>query len=597
MILRIFLLLSISYIYITASSLLPLKDYENCITLSKKEFMDYNKYSNCLAGLGLNYSKQKKYIQAEKYLRLSIDVIERKRENFKDGMLSYLISGKSEYEVLHYFEVNHGDISRLEIYKKYIYVLFKLKKNKLTLKFSEKIKGRILSDVMMSKIENYETINRENKLLNQEGFYLEKIYDINNQLDFIFLKNRGNKYKKKFKELRDYNKKLKKLSKKIQEVLPNYGYIKYPQNYISNTRVSKNEILIDFIVMEKLVLLFIITEKKFSVYPINIQKNKLKKMVDYYITKISTKPISKNMGLKKETIPIGNKLYNILLKNILEKKFKNKKKIIFVTDDFLSKVPFEALIVNHKNTTFLGDKYKVTYTQSISFYRIQKYIKAKNYQRRIFACLNPIFSNSTNTEKANNLGISSIIYKKSNLPQVPLTAEILNKIKIKKNDTIYKEDYCNKENILDYEISLNTFKYIIFGTHSIKKNSEPTLMLSSSVKEEHSYLTIFDILNLETNAELVMLLACGAENSNYNKGEGVIGLGKAFQYSGSKNVVTTLWTVPEYEGVEFTKVLLKKIIDENIPVSKALYDTKIFLKNEMGYSHPYYWASFVHLGL
>src|SRR5205807_9574569 len=94
-------------------------------------------------------------------------------------------------------------------------------------------------------------------------------------------------------------------------------------------------------------------------------------------------------------------------------------------------------------------------------------------------------------------------------------------------------------------------RYIHFATHGIlglDAGRQPSLVLSlvGNVKED-GFLQLDEVTTLKLNADLVVLSACRSYQGRLYNGEGVVGLGRAFLYAGSKGVLCSLWSVADQE--------------------------------------------------
>jgi CHAT domain-containing protein len=145
---------------------------------------------------------------------------------------------------------------------------------------------------------------------------------------------------------------------------------------------------------------------------------------------------------------------------------------------------------------------------------------------------------------------------------------------------------------------LTGFKYVIFATHGILDNTvpwirEPALVLNQQGNKPpyDGFLTMTEILKLKIPAELVLLLACRTGIGENVTGEGVMGLGRAFQFAGCGGTVMSLWSVSEDATVALTGEMLKNLNDGMGP-DKALKAAKDTIRRN-GWEHPFYWSAFV----
>ena len=109
---------------------------------------------------------------------------------------------------------------------------------------------------------------------------------------------------------------------------------------------------------------------------------------------------------------------------------------------------------------------------------------------------------------------------------------------------------------------------------------------------DDGYLTIGEAASLNLNAQMVCLSACQTGLGEVKKGEGMVGLSRAFMVAGSKNVGVTLWSVDDAATAEFMTRMYKKV-KRGMTYSEAYRKVKNEFRNSDEYNHPYYWAAFV----
>jgi CHAT domain-containing protein len=107
---------------------------------------------------------------------------------------------------------------------------------------------------------------------------------------------------------------------------------------------------------------------------------------------------------------------------------------------------------------------------------------------------------------------------------------------------------------------------------------------------EDGILTGYEIANTDlSGCQLVVLSACETGLGDINASEGVFGLQRAFKMAGVKNVIMSLWTVPDNETPK-----LMNLFYNNCFKGESVHDALQHAQNEMkanGYP-PYYWAGF-----
>ncbi len=102
-------------------------------------------------------------------------------------------------------------------------------------------------------------------------------------------------------------------------------------------------------------------------------------------------------------------------------------------------------------------------------------------------------------------------------------------------------------------------------------------------------------------ADLVVLSACETSRGKVVRGEGILGLTRAFMYAGSPRVICSLWKVDDAA----TAALMTAFYDlvrgaegrPPLPTAEALRRAQAAVRAEPRWRHPYYWAAWVLWGL
>lgn len=94
-----------------------------------------------------------------------------------------------------------------------------------------------------------------------------------------------------------------------------------------------------------------------------------------------------------------------------------------------------------------------------------------------------------------------------------------------------------------------------------------------------------------SNTELVVLSACETGLGDIAGNEGVYGLQRAFKIAGVKNIMMSLWQVPDKQTSELMQLFYRNWIKEKLPIRDALLEAQNTLRKKG--LEPYYWAGFV----
>jgi CHAT domain-containing protein len=137
-----------------------------------------------------------------------------------------------------------------------------------------------------------------------------------------------------------------------------------------------------------------------------------------------------------------------------------------------------------------------------------------------------------------------------------------------------------------------------FSTHAIADTRDPdrsrVLLAPSAPGGPADYLFLREIYDLDlTGVQLVTLSACDTERGKVIRGEGVEGFSRALLAAGAASAVTTMWDVVDRASAELMKQFYYGLA-QGEPEASALRHAKLqFLRSQLAWSHPRYWAGYV----
>jgi CHAT domain-containing protein len=109
---------------------------------------------------------------------------------------------------------------------------------------------------------------------------------------------------------------------------------------------------------------------------------------------------------------------------------------------------------------------------------------------------------------------------------------------------------------------------------------------------EDGIATAYEIANLYLpNSKLAVLSACETGLGDIRGSDGVWGLQRAFRIAGVKNLVMSLWKVPDRETSEFMTLFYENIFRQQT-IADAFIATQAAMKNKYR-NDPYKWAAFI----
>ncbi|HET6201278.1 MAG TPA: CHAT domain-containing tetratricopeptide repeat protein [Planctomycetota bacterium] len=159
---------------------------------------------------------------------------------------------------------------------------------------------------------------------------------------------------------------------------------------------------------------------------------------------------------------------------------------------------------------------------------------------------------------------------------------------------------------------LRAYSVLHLATHGSvdREFPERTGIALSSGEGEEGFFAIADALELDLDADLVVLSGCQTARGEVRAGEGVESIARAFLYAGARGVVASLWRVEERTAVETMEAFYRRALEEGLSPSRALREAKLAVRRsgdkrgawsdagpgaaESG--HPFFWAPFVYIG-
>ena len=108
-------------------------------------------------------------------------------------------------------------------------------------------------------------------------------------------------------------------------------------------------------------------------------------------------------------------------------------------------------------------------------------------------------------------------------------------------------------------------------------------------------LQMSDVQAANLRASLVVLSCCHSGRGRISKGEGVVGIARAFLAAGARSVLVALWAIDDEATMVFMKNFYQHL-KEGKTASAAVQESMKFLRESKDYSEMKYWAPFQLIG-
>ncbi len=144
------------------------------------------------------------------------------------------------------------------------------------------------------------------------------------------------------------------------------------------------------------------------------------------------------------------------------------------------------------------------------------------------------------------------------------------------------------------------YQYLHVAAHARVDDNRPDLsglifsLVDENGNEQDGFLHLFDIVNLNLRAELVVASGCETALGKDVRGEGMIGLARSFLYAGAKRIVVSLWPIRDDATAEFMRLMYTAIFGSgHLRPSAALRRAQEQMSRSDRWRDPYFWSGFV----
>lgn len=376
--------------------------------------------------------------------------------------------------------------------------------------------------------------------------------------------------------------------------------------------------LVEYFVSPKLVAAWVIQPDGFHCEILDSNGEELENMIERLREPFKAVKEQKitNLAQVPFSLQLSQKLYELIFQPLVKYLAKDTQ-IIVVPDGILYYLPFEALVTDiakkrhdpkqlfsrYQNAHYLIEDYAISYVPAASILALERTAveSQKPSKGKLVAFGKPDFGPFKDVAAAEMSLAANLSLKKSQgLIFAPLSVQDVYEVsEIMRPASVFIEDEATEDR---FKKEAGYFSNIYLSTHAIIYESQPMYSLIAFAQNadpsEDGFLHTYEVFNLRLNADLVTLSACETGLGKLSRGEGLIGLTRAFLYAGAQSVVVSMWSVDE------STAMLMKHFYKNIRKGKtkieALQQAKLTLlktrEKGLSFAHPFLWAPFVLVG-
>lgn len=352
------------------------------------------------------------------------------------------------------------------------------------------------------------------------------------------------------------------------------------------SRLPDKVCLLQYVVLDDKIIVWAVSKTKIGSQTIEISQDELNSKVAVYINILAD---GLNQNKKVDHRKVSSDLYNLLIKPV-ENEWDKDAEICIIPDKILNRLPFVSLI-SPTSGKYLVEERPIYVAPSANMFLVatDKARQKENVKtERLLSIGNPWFDRA----EFRNL---------KNLPWATTQASEIatfypNSIVLLEKDA--KEIYIKKE--------IEKSDVAHFAMHYVADERTPLLSALPlaeervpATKDRDGILQTFELYNLNlSKLRLVVLSACQTGIEQYYKGEGAIGLARAFQGAGIPLVVASLWPVESYPTRELMVSFHKHRKRDGLSTAQALRQAQLDMirSADPELRNPYHWAAYTVIG-
>lgn len=315
-------------------------------------------------------------------------------------------------------------------------------------------------------------------------------------------------------------------------------------------------------------------------------------------------------------------LYDLLLRPA-ERQLAGKKTLVVVPDGILWEVPFQALMPTADR--YLLQDSLIYYAPSLT--ALQEMKKTRRARAAGAVSRHPTPGGDSAAQSQRSLTLLTVGNPLLSEGHEPLqgTGELAKRMETlygNDNTRVYTEATADEERI---KKEAGNYHVIHIGTHGVLDDDNPmySYVMLSQAEEGASaaasspervvldlsddmgkdgLLEAWEMMDLELNAQLVVLSACETARGRVGNGEGMVGFSWSLFIAGSPSAVVSQWKVDEKSTNELMFFFHENFVSRGRSpqaagsAAEALQKASLKLMESAEYRHPYYWAGFVLIG-
>jgi len=428
------------------------------------------------------------------------------------------------------------------------------------------------------------------ELLEAERSALAAVADSRRRLDNAASKGPGADLDRLQAEVNSASEMLGKAENALRLAEPRYASLRYADNYAVEELQALLEpgvALIEYSLQPGKSVAFVVTREHFEVVELAAGE-----LIQSHATALRETLTSPNRRAYEKLMRRARDLGDLVVLPLADA-IDGAHRLILVPDGALAFIPFEALRLRPEGAAedaYVIEKWAIAYSPSagvLGSLKREEELAPSGFGLVAFADPEP-----PATLAGNDLGASEWSRLPGSRSEVRAIAA-----RIGEPERAIHTDSRASEHALKSSKAVAGARWIHLASHARidqRKPADSAIVLAAGEGED-GYLTVQEIFALNLQADLVVLSGCETALGRQIRGEGLIGLTRAFLYAGARGIQVSLWKVAD----DATPPLMASFyehLNEDLGTAEALRAAKLASLDDPRRSHPFYWAPFVFIG-
>ncbi|MBG6132257.1 CHAT domain-containing protein [Aquimarina sp. EL_43] len=382
----------------------------------------------------------------------------------------------------------------------------------------------------------------------------------------------------------------------LEQNYPKYYQLKHENTLVTvrdiQRHLNDNTTVLEFFTSDRITYAFTISKDKITVQELATPN------LTTTIEQLRKAIASQNLAAYKTTAyALYNRLISPIANTLRQGDTFADDELIIIPDGPLWHLNFE-LLLTQKDTTnnpadlsYLLKEYAITYANAANLLFAKDKSEQLTQQRQ--ECLAFSFSDSTIT--TNTMSLAALRSTGIDLPGT--------RKEIKAISNIIDGQYYYGSQAIEANFKKNAGRYAILhlALHGDVDNERPEnsrlYFTKSKNTIEDNLLYSHELFALDIPAELTVLSACYTGTGKIAKGEGIMSLGSAFQYAGTKSLLLSSWEVSDQTTPELMQYFYTNL-KAGMNKAKALQQAKLqyLATANINRTQPFYWGGFYLVG-